>query len=91
MNIDTKLGWNAFKIGREPHIIVKNEICNAVCTNRVCLYVCPAGLYEFNEEGNIVVDWEGCLECGTCLISCDKRALEWHYPNGEIGVQYRMG
>ena len=43
-----------------------------------------------NDEGDVVVNWEGCLECGSCLICCDDRALAWHYPRGESGVQYRM-
>jgi ferredoxin like protein len=52
--------------------------------------VCPADLYELDDQHRIVVNWEGCLECGTCLICCDARALEWTYPRGEFGVQYRM-
>ena len=38
----------------------------------------------------MTVNWEGCLECGTCLICCDDRALTWTYPRGGFGVQYRM-
>jgi len=37
-----------------------------------------------------VVNWEGCLVCGPWLICCDERALTWHYPRSEFGVQYRM-
>jgi ferredoxin like protein len=44
-----------------------------------------------NDEGVMVVNYEGCLECGTCLICCDKKALEWRYPTAEYGVQYRLG
>jgi ferredoxin like protein len=91
MKIDAKLGLNVFKISKESHIIIKNEICREQCHNKACLYVCPADLYEVNDEGQMVVNYEGCLECGTCLICCDKQALEWGYPAAEYGVQYRLG
>ncbi len=42
--------------------------------------MCPADLYELNDEGDMMVNWEGCLECGTCLICCDERALTWTLP-----------
>lgn len=90
MKIDAKLGLNVFKLDKEPHIVVDNEICQTVCIQRVCLTVCPADLYELDDQGRIVVNWEGCLECGTCLICCDNRALTWTYPRGEYGVQYRL-
>ena len=31
-----------------------------------------------------------CLECGTCLIICEKGALDWKYPRGGFGVRYRL-
>jgi len=49
-----------------------------------------ADLYELDDQGTMTVNWEGCLECGTCLICCDHRALTWTYPSGPFGVQYRM-
>jgi ferredoxin like protein len=51
--------------------------------------VCPADLYDLNETGEVVVNWEGCLECGTCMICCELGALSWHYPRSGFGVQYR--
>jgi len=90
MNIDAKLGLDVFKLDKEPQIVVKNEICGTICVNRACLYVCPADLFELDDQQRIVVNWEGCLECGTCMICCEKDALEWRYPRGEFGVQYRM-
>jgi ferredoxin like protein len=89
VNIDAKLSHNLFRIDEEPHIIIDEDICNSVCTSRMCLVVCPADLYEMNEGGRIIVNWEGCLECGACMICCDNRALSWEYPRGGFGVQYR--
>lgn len=89
-SVDAKLGVNVFKLDQQPHIEIDLETCRTVCTERVCLRVCPADLYEPNDEGDMTVNWEGCLECGTCLICCDEKALRWHYPRGGFGVQYRM-
>jgi ferredoxin like protein len=44
-----------------------------------------------NEEGKVIVNYEGCLECGTCFIACQDEALTWHYPRAGYGVQYRFG
>ncbi len=91
MNIDAKLGLDVFKLDKEPNIIVHDDVCTvSQCTNKPCLYVCPADLYELDDQQKMVVNWEGCLECGTCLICCPGGALEWRYPRGEFGVQYRM-
>lgn len=90
MTIAAKLGLNVFKLDKEPHIVIDHEICRAVCTKKVCMTVCPADLYELNDQADVVVNWEGCLECGTCLICCDERALTWHYPRSQFGVQHRM-
>ena len=51
------------------------EKCRTVCMRRACLQVCPADLYELNDQGDMTVNWEGCLECGTCLICCDQEAV----------------
>jgi ferredoxin like protein len=91
MNIDAKLGLDVFKLDKEPHIVIHDDLCTASrCTNKPCLYVCPADLYELDDQQKMIVNWEGCLECGTCLICCPSDALEWVYPRGEFGVQFRM-
>ncbi len=91
MNIEAKLGLDVFKLDKERHITIHTDICNAICENKACLYVCPAHLYSLDDKGDNTVNWEGCLECGSCLIACEHRALDWHYPRGGFGVQYRMG
>ena len=90
MAIDAKLGLDVFKLDKEPHIVIDTEVCRTLCVDRACLYACPASLYELDDTGRMHVNLEGCLECGTCLICCDKRALSWTYPRGPYGVQYRL-
>jgi len=92
LNIEAKLGLDVFQIDSEQsHILIDQEVCQSRCTIRYCLHVCPADLYELNENGEMTVDYEGCLECGTCYIACREDALEWHYPRAGYGVQYRFG
>ena len=92
MDVAAKLTRNAIKNDTESHIEIDAEKCRARCARRHCVRLCPAGLYEWNEEaGKMVVEYAGCLECGTCLVACREEALSWRYPRGGYGVQYRHG
>jgi ferredoxin like protein len=92
MKIEEKLAVNAFKVDKTSHIKINQEICRSRCKIKYCLFVCPGHLYSFNKENDeIVVEFAGCLECGTCMVACTEEALDWNYPRGECGVQYRFG
>ncbi len=93
ISLKEKLGRNVFKIDQEsPHITINHDICRSQCKLKPCLFVCPANLYTYQDEPDeVFVDYEGCLECGTCLIVCQDEALTWHYPRAGHGVQYRFG
>jgi ferredoxin like protein len=92
MRIDQKLAIDAFKTDKESHIVIHHKICRTKCTVKYCLSVCPGHLYEYDEETReIKVEYAGCLECGTCKIACEENAIEWIYPRGDYGVQYRYG
>lgn len=92
MRIEEKLAIDAFKTDKESHITINNDICRTKCTFKYCLSLCPGHLYEYNEERKeITVEYAGCLECGTCRIACQEGAIEWVYPRGEYGIQYRYG
>ena len=92
MTIEEKLALDAFKTDKESHIIINHALCRTQCDLRPCLTVCPAHLYSYNEETDeMVVEYAGCLECGTCRIACKANALEWNYPKGDYGIQYRFG
>ncbi len=79
MNIESKLGLDVFQIDHEqPHILIHQELCRTRCSIRYCLHVSQANLYTLNPQGEVVVDYEGCLECGTYLVACQDGALTWH-------------
>jgi len=73
-----------------PHIELDNKICQKICKHKACLFICPAGVYT-EQDGNIMVEWAGCLECGTCKSVCPSDALKWSFPRGNFGVVYRYG
>ena len=89
--IEEKIACNAIKNDKESHIKLKQEICKN-CRERFCIYACPGHLYSLSEEtGEMVVEYAGCLECGTCKIACIYGSVTWDYPGGDYGVQYRYG
>ncbi|HID27512.1 MAG TPA: ferredoxin family protein [Methanosarcinales archaeon] len=90
LSLENRLGLVIFEIDREKHIKVNLEECKK-CKEKPCLYFCPARRYTLNELNEIVHDYEGCLECGTCKFACPKGAVEFKYPRGGFGVQYRYG
>lgn len=89
MKIEERLALNKYDVDPEAHIRLKEEICQK-CQQRVCLYICPAECYKLREE-KLSYDYEGCLECGSCQIACDKGAIEWSYPRGGFGVSFEYG
>jgi Ferredoxin-like protein len=90
LSLPEKLALNKFIVDEgHAHIIINNDIC-ITCTEKICLSVCPAGLFSENNR-QISVEWAGCLECGTCKASCSNDALSWTYPNGGYGIVYRQG
>jgi ferredoxin like protein len=80
----------SYRIHPEPHIRLNPDNCSG-CAHRACTYSCPARCYTYS-EGRERVDfaYEACLECGTCLLVCERDALDWHYPRGGYGVRFRL-
>ncbi len=90
LTVVEKLALNKFNVQEGmPHIKIEHEKCQK-CFERFCLYVCPAELYS-QQEGKIIVEWAGCLECGTCMQTCQLGAIKWTYPQGGFGIIYRYG
>ncbi len=90
MNIENLTQMTQFFTDEQSHIVVNREICR-ICDHRACVRTCPANCYTFNEETKLLsVVYETCLECGTCYVICDKGAVDWSYPRGGYGVNYRL-
>jgi ferredoxin like protein len=89
VGLDVRLDTTVYKPDPEPHIVIRKELC-LQCERRPCTIVCPANLYAW-ENGQIVHNCDGCLECGSCRIVCPYDAITWRYPIGGYGVRYRWG
>ncbi len=89
MNIDDLLAKTKYKPDKSTHLIVDQEGCKA-CEDRVCEHICPAKVYEWDEEKQeLTVTFENCLECGACRIICPKKAIDWHYPEPTKGISFK--
>ena len=77
--------------GRQVIVLERGD-APGTCDEKPCICVCPGHLYSRSEEtGEMVVEYAGCLECGTCLVACVPGSTLWVYPEGGFGVQYRYG
>lgn len=90
LGLKAKLGLDVFKHDAQPHITIKAGKEKDPRLKKAVL-VCPAGLYSENDAGEVVFTIDGCLECGTCRLACGTDVLDWSYPSGGSGVQFRFG
>lgn len=88
-----KLFLLSFKVDKTSHLVLNKEFClKCAESERACLWICPSEVYKWDaEKKDIIVGYEGCLECGTCRIACSSEALDWRNPRGGFGVAYRFG
>jgi molybdopterin-containing oxidoreductase family iron-sulfur binding subunit len=40
------------------------------CSEPPCVEVCPTGASHVLEDGTVVVDYEACINCGSCITVC---------------------
>jgi len=91
MKIEDKLFLDRFKVDEESHLKIKNsDICKNQCPDQPCLTICPANVYRL-EGDRIAVNYEGCLECGSCRIGCPNLNIEWRFPRGGYGISHKFG
>jgi electron transfer flavoprotein-quinone oxidoreductase len=66
----------------ESHIIVNDKKSEFM---RKLVLLCPTKCYSL-EGKDVVLQHEGCVECGTCSVG-----TIWKHPKGEKGIRYRYG
>ncbi len=90
VSLEDKLALVKRKIAKTSHISVDQPAFQAD-PDKVVLFVCPAKVYEKNEEnGECIVNFENCLECGTCQVAA-RAYVKWDNPQGGFGVTYALG
>lgn len=90
-SIEDKLFLNRFNVHETSHLrIIDGSVCIDDCERQPCLYICPANVYRL-ENNRISVNYEGCLECGSCRIGCPHLNIEWRFPTGGYGIRHKFG
>jgi len=89
VSIDDRLFLNTYNADTVSHLIIKDQSVCALCIDKPCTIICPARVYEHKDD-KITVGFEGCLECGACRISCPYSNIDWNYPRGGFGIQFRL-
>lgn len=64
---------NLWRAADAPHIVPADSVERQ--TAERLINACPAGLFALTPEGDLRVDYRGCLECGTCRLLCDESTL----------------
>lgn len=94
VKVEEKLFQNRYKVdsGR-PHIsIIDKDKCRNHCESQACTVCCPAACWTAENNGEVTVISDGCLECGTCRIVCDEHHnVAWEYPRGGYGILFKFG
>ncbi len=85
-SIQDKLATIKYNCDNKTHILLNQKKCSK-CKEKTCTFICPANVYKIDENTQeIIVQYENCLECGACRISCPKQAIDWQYPSSGCGV-----
>lgn len=93
VGLEKKLSINSYSVDpTRAHIrIIDHTVC-LQCERQQCVNCCPAACYAPQPDGTVLFSYEGCVECGTCRIVCHEfDNIEWTYPRGGFGIQYRFG
>lgn len=92
LGISERLAANRFITDEdESHISVDQESAKSTGMAKRLIAVCPAGVYGIAQDGTVTIEYAACMECGTCRAVDTEGVLQWRYPQGGFGVQYREG
>lgn len=90
LSVDERLALIARKVSKVSHIEVDQQKFKQ-SKDKAVLFLCPAKVYVLNEEtGECIVNFENCIECGTCQVACPEY-IKWRNPHGVFGITYKYG
>ena len=90
LSLDDRLALVTRKCDKVSHIKVNQEKFKQ-SVDKAVLFLCPAKVYVLNEEtGECIINFENCLECGTCQVACPEY-VDWKNPHGVFGISYKYG
>ncbi|MDP8263567.1 MAG: 4Fe-4S dicluster domain-containing protein [Candidatus Ancaeobacter aquaticus] len=90
LSLDDRLYLVSTTSGRTSHIDLDQDKFKSDPVKAV-LFICPAKVYELKEDtGECQVNFENCLECGTCQVAC-REYVTWRNPDSGFGANYKFG
>jgi len=90
LSLDDRLALVKRKFDKASHIEIDQEKFKE-SKEKAILFLCPAKVYALNEEtGECIINFENCLECGTCQVACPEY-VKWKNPHGVFGITYKYG
>lgn len=70
--------WNRlydYELGEYPSVSRRFLVVPCMhCKEPICVDVCPTGASTQREDGIVYVDYDKCIGCGYCIVSCPYRA-----------------
>lgn len=85
LSIDERIAKLEIDEDSEPHI----KIIEQSRFIRSMVNLCPTKCYileEMDGKESVILQHEGCIECGTC-----SKETEWRHTRGEKGIRYKYG
>ena len=81
-SIEQRIAKLKYNDDNTPHIKVVKPTSDFM---KKMITLCPTRCYFMEKEG-VMIQHEGCIECGTCSEETD-----WKHPRGEKGINYQYG
>ncbi|MFC1237186.1 4Fe-4S dicluster domain-containing protein [Vibrio sp. F74] len=80
----TQVLQSSTQINGKDYVVNLPLLCNQ-CENPVCTKVCPTGAtFKRNEDGIVVVDSTGCINCNFCVYTCPYDGVR--FTNSKTGT-----
>lgn len=102
-NLPEDVLWNRVKtVGSDvPYLAVEAEdgslsmdfytLACQHCDKPACVEECPTGASSKRDDGIVVVDWETCIGCDSCIEACPYQGVRTHVDSPSFYLDFSTG